>query len=429
LILLPLAWRFLGDRDLGMYWLFLRLMEVTWVLDFGFSASLARFVSYAAAGARELQSEGVAPTQAGNPPNLPLLWQLVGTAQALYRRLSLLALVLLATGGSVAIGLHVADTSQPRITWIAWILAALSAVLELYAGWWNNYLRGMNEVRVSAMIQTGALAVRLVIAASLFFFGAGLLALPIAILISSLLQRSLARHRAIQLLGNRPSNLGQPLIAKLWPTSWRIGVQYLSNYVATLLITLLCAEIFRLEGYAAYDTSLRLAAIAQAVAGVWVSVKWPVAAHGFARHDLASVRHLLLPRFWYQNFTYLACAAALVLGGPYLLAILGTGKQLLPTMWFVIMLVHVFFEMQMNFWTTLVSLENRVRSMPSVVVTSAMTVLGVAGFLFSGMQSYGALVIPPVLAYMVFHNWYWPWKGARTLGMHVSGLLIPTQWR
>src|SRR5204862_8172023 len=105
----------------------------------------------------------------------------------------------------------------------------ISAMLEIYSGWWNIFLRGMNEVLLSARISVLAQGVKILIACILLLAGAGLLALPIAGLASSLLQRQLARQKCLRRLGSPPvpsrsARAQASLLPRLWPTSCRAGL-------------------------------------------------------------------------------------------------------------------------------------------------------------------------------------------------------------
>jgi hypothetical protein len=85
LILLPLVLRKLSTPELGMYYVFLSQVALAPVIDFGFSPTILRFVSYAMGGAQTIQAHGVSKG-ADSGPNFGLLWQLFYTTRALYGR-------------------------------------------------------------------------------------------------------------------------------------------------------------------------------------------------------------------------------------------------------------------------------------------------------------------------------------------------------
>ena len=92
LLLLPLVLRKLSTEELGMYYVLLSQVALSPVIDFGFSPTILRFVSYAMGGAETIQAHGVSKST-GSGPNFGLLWQLFFTTRALYRVMALVVLV------------------------------------------------------------------------------------------------------------------------------------------------------------------------------------------------------------------------------------------------------------------------------------------------------------------------------------------------
>lgn len=418
LLLLPLLLRLLPTNDLGMYYVFLQLAALLPIIDFGFSVSIARYVSYAMGGARELKAQGLVPIEEPGPPNSPLLWRLLRTTQQLFRRLSLLTFLLLGLGGTWTVSLRVHETALPGYTWLAWGLMLASGVLEIYAGWWTVFLRGMNDVLQSTRIAVVAYAIRLVLSCLLLLLNAGLLAVPVAALIGSLVQREWSRRRCLRLLGTPVASVGdseKSLLAVLWPNSWRVGLQLLSCWAVSYANALICVKVFGLAVNAQYGLSLQIAQIIASMSGVWLTVKWPLVGQYRTRQDYPALRRLLWPRLWLQSFTYVGMALPALLLGPTLLQWLGTNKVMMPSDWMGLMLLAAFLDMQFSFWTTLLSTENRIPSLWPTVATNALTLIVVLALVHWTQLGAGALVLAPFLCSSLFSYWYWPIAGARSL--------------
>jgi len=120
---------------------------------------------------------------------------LLGTTRKLYRYLTLVVLVVLGRLGTFNVELRIQETSSVLIARLAWGVTLLSTLLEIYFNWWINFLRGMNEVRSAARFGLVGAVIKVVVAAALLLLGGGLLSLPIATLLSALIQRHLARRR------------------------------------------------------------------------------------------------------------------------------------------------------------------------------------------------------------------------------------------
>lgn len=417
LIVLPLLGYFLAKSDFGMYYVLLGLSALIPVLDFGFSAALGRNVSYAMAGATELQAEGVSTASHGTGPNFKLLWELLHAMRSLYRRLALVAFIAISIIGTLVVNLHVQQTTSVSTTWMAWCITLVAVVWELYSGWWRVFLQGMNEVVPAARIIVFGTILNILIASILLIGGAGLLSVPIASLIASFVQRHLARRACLKILGTAPASPDRQSIRTvfraIWPNAWKFGLQLASAYLIGRLIIFL--KVFDLSDNAEYGLSAQLLSVIQGIATAWTAVKWPLVSQMRAQRDYEQMRRLLWPRLWVQALTYLLLASGLLLFAQPLLIVIGTNKRVLPTLWLSLLAVNGYFEIRLSFWGMLISTENRLPYVFPVIATNICSVLIAIALLHFTALKFGALVLAPLIAGTIFNYWYWPLVAANTL--------------
>ncbi|MCW5552365.1 MAG: hypothetical protein KIS67_09365 [Verrucomicrobiae bacterium] len=419
-IVLPLLIHRLSGPDFGMYFVLLSLSALVPILDLGFAASIGRAVSYAMGGAKELQAQGYTPETSATGPNYELLGRLLPTARQLYRLLSFAALVLLGALGSTMVALRVHETSAPAVTWIAWGITLSAAVWELYAGWWNVFLRSMDQVRLSTQLGVLALAVRILLSCLLLIGGAGLLSVPLATLVGSVLQREISRRAVLRLLPQAahhatPAEVKQ-LVTTLWPNSWRIGLQFSSGYLAGHANTLVCQTVFGLAAAAEYGFSLQLVIIGVTMAQVWTLVKWPLVGKLRIKNDHVALRRILWPRVWFQVLTYLALALGVILVVPALLRWAGSDKSTLPVLWFSLLALQGLLEMNYSFWGTLISTENRMPFVWPIIISNLTSFLVVLILVSTTGLGLAAFVISPLIIGCLYNHWKWPCEGARSIG-------------
>lgn len=416
-LLLPLVLHKLTTEELGMYFVLLNLVALAPVIDFGFSPTIVRFVSYAMGGAETLQAQGFTAAT-GQGPNRRLLWQLFFTTRSLYRYLALAVFVLVGAWGTYMVEMRVYETPLPTVARVAWAITLVATVLDIYSNWAVIFLRGMDKVLISVQISVVGSVVKFTVAAGLLLVGGGLASLPLGSLVGSLLQQSLARWQCRKHLGNQPSaeatNTWQNL-RLLWPNSWRLGLMTLSGCLTVQANTAICLKVLGLAGNAQYGLSCQLVGIISGMAAVWTTVKWQIIGQYRAQSDYPAMRRVLWPRFWLQHLTFLALAAGLVLCGPPLLRWVGGGKQMLPQGWLMVMTLYYFVELHLSFWAALISTENRIPFLWPGLATSLLG-LGLSLILiYFTPLGIGALVLAPLLAGSLFNYWYWPLVGARSL--------------
>jgi len=418
-LLLPVLLRVLSETDLGMYYLFLNLNAIVVVLDVGFSPTVGRFVNYATGGAKRITAQGLADGGAAGAPNYALLWDLLVTARVFYRYLVLVIVVLLGSFGTWIVWLKVGETSSPHLTWAAWGVSIVAVAAETYFNFWNTFLRNLNQVLAAVRISMLAYTLRLGMAVALLLSGAGLLSLPIASLVTSVvIIRHFSRRQCLKALAPHPAPKRvdwRGYFRIIWPNSWRLGLYFAGIYLSTNANGLLCSTVLGLAANARYGLSLQILNIITGLAGVWTSVKWPLVGQLIARQDLESLRRVLWPRVWLQIGTFILLAAGAISLGPPLIHLLSRNKDMLPVLWLVLLAFGGLLEGQLSSWCTFISLWNQLPMLwPSLATNAAALVLNAVLVNLPGAGA-GFLVLGPLLAGAAFNYWFWPRYAARSL--------------
>ncbi len=427
LILVPLLWRLLSRNDFGMYYVLVQLGTVVPMMDFGFSLSVERSLAYARGGATSLESIGVGTAGGGGEPNRALMAEIVHSSKRLYRWLSIGSFVLLGVVGTYSVGLSVEKTSDASLTWLAWGIYLVSLSLDLYTSYWVAVMRGLNRVTDSARWLSIAYGVRLGLAALLLLGGAGLLAVPLASLVSGILLRAGVGRAVRSLTGADPgvTEAGvRRILRVLWPNSWRLGVQLMALFLASYAYSVIVQKQLGPAVYGEYGFSLQIMNIAVGVAAVWVTVKWPVVAKLRIEGSIGVIRRLMRPRFWLQNITYLVLAGGAVSLGPWLPILLHTDKQMLSRELLILMALNSFGELNFAFWTTLISTENRIPALWGLIATQLAGTGVVAWLVLRGGHGIEAVVIVPLILGCLFNYWWWGREGAKMLGTTLSQFLF-----
>ncbi len=285
----------------------------------------------------------------------------------------------------------------------------------------------MNQVLVGVRIGIVAYVLRLVITGVLLVCGAGLLSMPLGALAGTVVGRWWARAKCLQLLPGHPEcgkAEAKRTFAIIWPNSWRTGMQLLAGYLTANGNTQICNYMFDLSATAQYGLSVQLVNVALGMANVWTIVKWPLVGQLMARHDYPALQRILRPRVWLQCLSFLFMVTVLVLCGPYLLKLFGSGKQMLPQGWVALMSVDAFLLMQFSFWGTLIFTQNRLPFLWPTVATSVLSLLISLNLVTFTSLGPGALVLGPLLAGSLFNYWYWPPYGARCIGTNFHRFLF-----
>jgi hypothetical protein len=302
---------------------------------------------------------------------------------------------------------------------MAWGVMIAGSCIELYTGYWLVFLRGMNQVVLSTRLAACVYGVKLLLSAVLLLAGLGLLAVPVASIMTGILPRLLARRVTRRLLADhfrKDHSRDRELVSKIWPTSWRMGMVGLSYNVLLAGFGAIITDTLGAKEYRYQFSYNVLHTVAGGMAGAWTFVKWPSVMQLRLANDLAGLRKLLWPRIWLQTLTFCALAGAAVVAGQPILDFIAPSKQLLPSFWFALLAVQALMEINYVFWTTLLTSENRIPSMWAAVATNMAALALGYGLVKTTNLGLGSFVLAPLVANLAFNYWYWPHAGAKLLG-------------
>ena len=139
LVTLPLILRLLTKEEVGMNYLMLAVSSIVGLMDFGFSPQFGRNFTYVNSGARRLCREGV-EEERGCSIDWHLLSVLISTARFVYRRLSVLALIVMLTFGTGYIWYLTECFTNVNNSLYIWILYSFSTYCNIYFSYYSACL-------------------------------------------------------------------------------------------------------------------------------------------------------------------------------------------------------------------------------------------------------------------------------------------------
>jgi O-antigen/teichoic acid export membrane protein len=119
IIVLPIALRMLPSDEMGIWSIFISLMTITSLLDFGFSNSFSRNVTYIYSGVKELKTKGYAVAETSEV-DYGLLKTLLMAMKRYYGIAALVFLIIFLTGSPFYISSILEQYSgNKQAIWIA----------------------------------------------------------------------------------------------------------------------------------------------------------------------------------------------------------------------------------------------------------------------------------------------------------------------
>ncbi len=423
IILLPFVLHFLSAPEIGMWYVFSSLNVLVNLLDFGFNATLMRNVAYAWNGSGELKSEGVGDGVQAGEVSRELLANVIHTCRFIYAGISIVALALMVSLGTAYV--HVVSQDPGNPMWEAsWIVYAAGVFLNLYYGYMNACLRGINSVAENYKTVAASKLLQLALTPVLLILGFGLLGTSVAYFFSCIILRAMLSHYlfssdlipklSLRELAALPKQPIKDLVKTIWHNAWRDGLVTVSIYLSTQANTLICSAVLGLSSASTYGLSIQITTVISNLAYIWYNANMPKIQGYVARGENSKVAGVVRQSLLAYSSISVAGYAVFVIAGP---PVIGFFK---PTMTFdmtVLVLIcgYMFLYRGINLFASVISCYNTIPYMPAFATTSVASVLlsyACAAFLHMGELS---LVLPPILANLAYNVWKWPREASKLM--------------
>lgn len=430
-LLLPFLMRFIDSDFLGLWYVYLSIGGIVTLFDFGFNPTLARNIAYCWSGAAELSSEGVTFSDR-KEPNYRLMKKVIGTCKMIYLVISMLALIILLTIGSLYI-FHVSKSIFNRAVILSWLLYSIAVFLNLYYGYFATFLRGIGAVSTYNKINVFARLVQIILSIVLLYMGYGIIAVSFAYLIYGFLLRILSKTAFLrhQCLGEQLAKIEEnisfeetkQLFFTVWHNAWRDGVVAVANYCANQASTFIASLFLTLADTGIYSISVQLiTAIATIAAGLYTAYQ-PAMQSSYANNNKNNSQKLMaiamtsfFAIFWGET------VVLLVVGIPILKII--KPEYTYDKLVIIGIAIYTFFYKRQSYYASFISNTNRVPYMKSYIVSSTVGVILSVVLVYIFRLGVWGLILGQFIPQIAYNCWKWPEEVFNMLEIKWKDLVI-----
>ncbi len=426
-ILLPFIMIKMNEDLVGLWYVFLSVGGIVTLLDFGFNPTLARNIAYAWSGASELSKESLNKNENNNVPNYYLMKKVISTCKYIYLIISLSALILLLSLGTVYI-FFISSEIDIQLYLIPWIIYCAAVFIHLYFGYYTTFCRGIGAIAKLNIANVVSRLAQITISIGLLFLNFQLFAVSIAYLMNGLIFQVLAKY-----MFYHHENLRENLktvditITKtdiistfklIWHNAWRDGLVSISTYLSTQAATIICSLFFTLTETGIYSISLQLVTAISTVAMVVYSTYQPSLQAAFVNDDKEKSKKLISISLLFYCIVFVVGIIGVIFVGIPLL------KFIKPTYVFSIsiLLLMCLYEFLFKFHSCNASFISNMNIVPYVwgyIISSCIGIALAFGILkFYNIGIYG-LVLSQLAVQLVYNNWRWPLYVFRYLKMNL----------
>ncbi|MCZ8493358.1 O-unit flippase-like protein [Priestia megaterium] len=428
LILTPFSVLLLPNEELGLWYSFASVTAIVALLDFGFSKTITRNITFAWSGARELVKEGMSrETGALNIPNYRLFTLVFVTSRYISLLLAIAALIIMLTAGTGYIDYVMRDYDKSYN--IVWVVYAIAIFLNLFYGYWVSTLNGIGAIEKAQKATTISILVQLPVSIVGLYLGYGLMAMSLGYFSGSLVMRLVARKFLYESIDKNHFIQESKSIQKsdvfntfkiIWYNAKKLGIGMLALTVIYQSSTFICSIVIGVEKTAAYGLANQIVAIIITVANVFYSTNIP----NFSHLRLLGKKEELKRVYSLSIFVYwTVCMGALILlitVGMKILLIFKPDLDVSINLILILGIVHFIeghFIMNCNIITT----SNRIPYTKSYIYTSiSMVLLSVLFTVILNWEVYGLILAKAIAELYV--AWKWPRYIMEELGVSFKNI-------
>lgn len=260
-VFLPLMVRILPPEEVSVILLFSAISALRLLLDFGFSYTFMRHLSYALA--TRIDETGLNDSSKYTDEQFAMVGTLKVIMKRIYFLLGFAMFIFLATGGTYLVSDAINSCAAPSRSWYAWLTVIVTTAFTTWGIQYSTWLQGTENVALLRRWETFFSCLSPISAAGAIFFGGGVLSVT---MVQSLWQfLGVARNWLLSTqiedrLWHRfqtTNNVGL-FFSKIWSQSWRTGVGVLCSFGVVQGAALAFAKILDGSALASFLVAYRL---------------------------------------------------------------------------------------------------------------------------------------------------------------------------
>ncbi len=421
LIVLPLILRMLPKEEVGLWTIMIGLNSMIYLLDFGFFQTFSRAITYIYSGASTLQKEGFVPVTGSSEISFPLLKGVLRAMNRFYGFVSMLLLVLLATGGIWYINRLLIGFSGDIVNAkIAWFTYGVLLCYQFFTYYYDAALVGRGMIKRSRQIIVFSQSLHVIISSILLLYGVGLISMVIGQTVATIVNRALARNsfydsETKKKLANVTSVEWATILKTLFHTAYKNGLASLSWVFTNRMLAIFGALYVPLASMASYGITKQITDITSTIAIAWFFTYYPKLTGEQIKQGLSEVKRIYIKARIIAIAIFIAITFFLFFAGDAVLGFIGSSTFLLPSGLLVLLFVASMLESLTHLSTSVLLSRNEVPHYIAQTITAILSLLFIIITLKYTNAGIFGLIAVPLVVQLFYQHWKWTLKLFREL--------------
>lgn len=429
-ILFPFILKMMPIETVGIWTIFVAITAFAALLDFGFSSSFARNVSYVFSGVKYLKKNGHELVNSDNIyVDYGLLKGVISVMKWYYFRVAIVLFIAYTTVGTYYISTLLISYSESKLEiFVSWGILCFIITYNLYTMYYDALLQGKGLIKQSKQILILGQLLYLIVASLLLMFNFGLISIVSAQLISVVVVRVISykvfySKELIISLGQVKPRSRNEILEVISPNALKIGLTSLGGFLVNKSSVVLGSLFLTLSEIASYGVTMQIIGIISSLGGIYMMTYLPKVAQFRINKNLDSIKKIYLTAQVLLLFTFLGGGVVLVYLGESVFNLIGSKTPLLSTGMILFSLCISFLEKRHSISGAILLSKNEVPFFKASLYSGLGTIL-ILLVLFEFYElGVITLIISPGIVQAIYQNWKWPLEVKREFNIKLKDLM------
>ena len=419
ILILPFILILLPSNELGLWYTFTAIAGLALLIDFGFTNTLTRNISYSWGGADSIKKFGVS-NKSLDEPNINLFSEVFSVSKNIYLLTSLIILIILSTFGTAYI-MNIADGVVEKQEYlVAWLVYVLAVVTNIYFAYWTPVLKGVGAIKEDYQSTLIGKVFQLLVCIIGLLLGYKLLAVAVAYFIGNIVKRLVARYMfynysevktRISLIKSSRVSFEKRIntFKAIWPSAYKQGIMSISKFFSDKFSILIVTTFFGLEMAATFGLSMQLFGLLGTVATVLYSTFLPYFSQARIKNDNKNAYKFFSIAVGTQSTIILLGGLTIIAIANPLLNFIGSNSEMLSFNPALLLLLFFFIHYNQNIFVSFIITSNKMPMFQAYYLSAiAVVVVQFIGVYY--FESFGiwSVLIPLLLVECIYNAWKWP---------------------
>lgn len=430
LILLPFILIYLNSEDIGVWYVFITMIGLIQLLEFGFLPTTSRYISYIYSGAKDIIGSDVI-TSDEDKVDVQFLSNIISSSRTIYLIVSCISVVIIVFGGTLYLSTLDYKGDFHEI-YLAWVIYGLATILLFYFGYYNSILKGRGDQTALNKITVVSKLTNILFTIPLLSMGFGIKSIAFGVLASAIIDRILvgrAVHyskdsKEVTEAFNLKSNKSYTRV--IWKQAKLMGIVQLGNFLTTRASLLVVSTFIGLDAAAKYGFTLQITSVAVIVSSMYFGLQMPRLSSEYIKGKFDIIKFLFIRSLGISWLLFLIYFGMIMVCGSHILSLISENTTILPSAMLFVYLISAFLEMNHSLCTAYLTTKNEIIFTKAIICTGVLIVIFacILGYFF-GLWG---VILSQFICQALYNNWKWPFLVFKQLNIKVMDPLIALKW-